>query len=84
MTQDRLDRNSEWYSDPTAGNALKIKEQEERRTEKMAQDKIKALAGTICRHSHDKNGSQMIEGLVLEILEQCVVIKLLNGEEATK
>lgn len=95
--QDRLDRNSEGYSDPTAGEAMKRVAREERRTEKMArpptgvppyyiaaQSRIEALAGAIQRYSHEKNGHKKIEGWALEIVEQCILISNMNDKEAER
>lgn len=93
MSQDRLDRNSEGYSDPTAGEALKKVVQDERRTRPpigvqpyyiAAQSRIKALAGAIQRYSHEKNGYKQIESWALEIVEQCALISNMNDKEAKR
>ncbi len=94
---DRLDRNSEGYADPTAGEAMKRIVQEERHTEKTtrpptgvppyyiaAQSRIEALAGAIQRYSHEKNGHKKIENWALEIVEQCILISNMNNKEAER
>lgn len=96
-SRERLDRNSEGYYDPTAGTALKNIEREERRSAVCqkppvgvtpyyiaAQSRIEALAGAIQRYSHERNGHCKIEGWALEIVEQCILISHLNGEEVKR
>lgn len=94
---DRLDRNSEGYSDPTAGEAMKKVMRDERRTERntrppfgvppyyiAAQSRIEALAGAIQRYSHERNGHKKIESWALEIVEQCILISNMNDKEAER
>ncbi len=96
-SRERFDRNSEGYYDPTAGEALKNIAREERRSTPYqkppigvppyyiaAQSRIEALAGAIQRYSHERNGHKKIEGWALEIVEQCILISHLNGEEVTR
>lgn len=96
-SREHLDRNREGYYDPTAGAALRNIEREERRSTVCqkppvgvppyyiaAQSRIEALAGAIQRYSHERNGHRKIEGWALEIVEQCILISHLNGEEAKR
>lgn len=93
-SRERLDRNNEGYYDPTAGTALKNIEREERRSAAYqkppigvppyyiaAQSRIEVLAGAIQRYAHERNGHRKIEGWAMEIVEQCILISHLNGEE---